>query len=199
MPSTRNPFSNKNIPSTPDALFALGVSTEKPKDDPDTDKPFKLEMTPEEAALIEEAESRVENVWNRRRLIKWAESFDKDKAWVDQTFDFVEDKIVCKKDELYLDHTSVSVIPPGLEVRYLSLDHTQVSKIPPGLKVDVLWLNDTQVSIIPLGLQVETLYLSGTQVSVIPPGTAIKTIWAASSQTELIASANAQGIEVGTY
>ena len=179
MPSTRNPFSNKNIPSTPDALFALRVSTEKPKDEPDKkpDKPLELEMTAEEAALIKEAESRAENVWNRRRLIKWAESFDKDKAWVDQTFDFVEDKIVCKKDELYLDHTSVSVIPPGLEVKELSLNNTQVSEIPPELKVDVLWLKNTQVT-------------------VIPPGTAIKKIWATSSQTELIASAKAQGIEV---
>ena len=100
MPSIDNPFREpKKFPSTRKALRALGVEYPEGGDgvgDKEAVKPLKLEMTDAERAIIEEAEKKA-GLWNRAMLIKWASTFDKDEAWVDEMFEVRSGKIVYKE------------------------------------------------------------------------------------------------------
>src|SRR3989339_1016847 len=121
----RNPFeppyrSNKGTPSelpryllpTADVQSlteALG-EYEPSKSEPQPNlPPADISMSGKEQKEVEK-----ESYWTRQKYIDWAESFERDKNWVDKTFEFQKDGTTIVEGDLYLLHTKIEQLPIGL-------------------------------------------------------------------------------------
>src|SRR3989339_2056857 len=89
---------------------ALGEEDKPPKIEPQQDlPPADISMSGKEQKEVEK-----ESYWTREQYIEWAESFERDKNWVDKTFEFQKDGTTIVEGDLYLLHTKIEQLPIGL-------------------------------------------------------------------------------------
>ena len=71
----------------------------------------------------------------RKKLIKWAKSFDKDESWVDENFIVTDNYIICL-DDLDLSNTQIKSLPDNLSVGdFLDISGTPIKTLPDNLSV----------------------------------------------------------------
>src|SRR3989339_597866 len=89
---------------------ALGEE-ESSKSEPQQDLPpvLDISMSGEEQREVEK-----EPLWIKEDYIKWAESFGKDEAWVNETFKFQLDGTTVVEEDLLLRGTKIEQLPIGL-------------------------------------------------------------------------------------
>ena len=90
---------------------ALGEENQSPKIEPQQDLPptSDISMSTEEQREVEK-----EPLWIKEDYIKWAESFGKDEAWVNETFKFQLDGTTIVEGDLNLLSRKIKQLPIGL-------------------------------------------------------------------------------------
>ena len=84
------------------------------------DEPSKLEpqqdLPPADISMSGEERKEVEKepLWIKEDYIKWAESFGRDEAWVDETFKFQPDGTTVVNTDLILEAKEIKQLPVGL-------------------------------------------------------------------------------------
>jgi hypothetical protein len=216
-PSLENPFAPK-VPLDPnDKKFVEHFGDPGDSDlfdsrqaEPEPDWTGDINLSQEEREQKENIEK--ERLWTRDRMIKWAESFGKNEAWIEEKFTFDKDGILVKEIEenLFLGGKKISDLTPlaGMKIGGdLLLDNNQITNITPltGMEIgERLYLNDNDITdITPLaGMKIGGgLYLyNNPELKSIPAGIHLKrSLWLSSDQTELIKDAKKKGYNVRIY
>jgi len=121
----RNPFeppyrSNKGTPSELTRHLLPSADVQALTEALGEDEPSKSEpqpnLPPADISMSgkEQKEVEKESYWTREQYIEWAESFERDKNWVDKTFEFQEDGTTIVERNLNLEKTGIVCLPIGL-------------------------------------------------------------------------------------
>ncbi|KKR86392.1 MAG: hypothetical protein UU48_C0008G0002 [Candidatus Uhrbacteria bacterium GW2011_GWF2_41_16] len=122
--SLENPFyhpePNKGIPSELTGRFLDSATTQALTEALGEDEPCESEpqqdLPPADISMTgkEQREVEKEPLWIKEDYIKWAESFERDKNWVDKTFEFQKDGTTIVEGDLILEKTEIKQLPVGL-------------------------------------------------------------------------------------
>ena len=101
-----------HLPSAEAQALTEALGEDEPsKSEPQQDLPPVLDIS---MSGKEQKEVEKEPLWIKEDYIKWAESFGKDEAWVNETFKFQPDGTTVVEEDLLLRGTKIEQLPIGL-------------------------------------------------------------------------------------